>query len=40
VITTLPGGQVERAPDRLDRDFVAAAPNRCWVADFERREVL
>ncbi|MFB7501470.1 IS3 family transposase [Streptomyces sp. NPDC056161] len=34
VITTLPGGQVERAPDRLDRDFVAAAPNRCWVADF------
>ncbi|MFJ4467307.1 DDE-type integrase/transposase/recombinase [Streptomyces sp. NPDC089424] len=34
VITTLPGGQVERAPDRLDSDFVAAAPNRCWVADF------
>jgi putative transposase len=34
VITTLPGGQVERAPDRLDRDFVAAALNRCWVADF------
>ncbi|MGW0963661.1 IS3 family transposase [Streptomyces gelaticus] len=21
-------------PDRLDRDFVAQAPNRCWVADF------
>ncbi|HEY8978148.1 MAG TPA: IS3 family transposase [Streptomyces sp.] len=34
VITTLPGGQTERAPDLLDRDFVAAAPNRCWVADF------
>ncbi|WP_405652743.1 IS3 family transposase [Streptomyces sp. NBC_00019] len=34
VITTLPGGQVERAPDRLERDFVAKAPNRCWVADF------
>ncbi|MGW9032865.1 IS3 family transposase [Streptomyces sp. NPDC055722] len=34
VITTLPGGQVERAPDRLERDFVAEAPNRCWVADF------
>ncbi|MFE7046729.1 IS3 family transposase, partial [Streptomyces atratus] len=34
VITTLPGGQAERAPDRLDRDFVAQAPNRCWVADF------
>ncbi|WP_326589267.1 IS3 family transposase [Streptomyces brevispora] len=34
VITTLPGGQTERAPDLVDRDFVAAAPNRCWVADF------
>ncbi|MFE2039176.1 IS3 family transposase [Streptomyces scopuliridis] len=34
VITTLPGGQVERAPDRLERDFVAKAPNRCWAADF------
>ncbi|MEU7382013.1 IS3 family transposase [Streptomyces sp. NPDC042207] len=34
VITTLAGEQVERAPDRLDRDFVAAAPDRCWVADF------
>ncbi|MGW0212711.1 IS3 family transposase [Streptomyces sp. NPDC003233] len=34
VITTIPGGQVQRAPDLVDRDFVAAAPNRCWVADF------
>ncbi|MER6106513.1 DDE-type integrase/transposase/recombinase [Streptomyces sp. NPDC001832] len=34
VVTTLPGGQVDRAPDRLDRNFVAQAPNRCWVADF------
>ena len=34
VVTTLPGGQVERAPDLVDRDFVAGAPNRCWVADF------
>ena len=34
VITTLPGGQVDRAPDLVERDFVAAAPNRCWVADF------
>ncbi|MGA5276328.1 IS3 family transposase [Streptomyces cellulosae] len=34
VITTLPGGQAERAPDLVDRDFVAGAPNRCWVADF------
>jgi len=33
VITTLPGGQTERAPDLLDRDFVDAAPNRCRVAD-------
>ncbi|MFJ5680766.1 IS3 family transposase [Streptomyces sp. NPDC093097] len=34
VITTIPGGQVDRAPDLVDRDFVAVAPNRCWVADF------
>ncbi|MDX3351726.1 MULTISPECIES: IS3 family transposase [Streptomyces] len=34
VITTLPGGQTQRAPDLIDRDFVAGAPNRCWVADF------
>ncbi|MFE9132572.1 IS3 family transposase [Streptomyces sp. NPDC007355] len=34
VITTLPGGQAERSPDLPDRDFVAGAPNPCWVADF------
>ncbi|GLV76357.1 putative transposase for insertion sequence element IS986/IS6110 [Streptomyces hygroscopicus subsp. hygroscopicus] len=34
VITTIPGGQAERAPDLVDRDFVASAPNRCCVADF------
>lgn len=34
VITTIPDGSVERAPDLLDRKFVASAPNRCWVADF------
>ncbi|MFR9800641.1 IS3 family transposase, partial [Streptomyces sp. MS06] len=34
VITTIPGGQAERAPDLVDREFVASAPNRCWVADF------
>ncbi|WP_329453200.1 IS3 family transposase (plasmid) [Streptomyces sp. NBC_01724] len=34
VITTLPGGQAGRAPDLVDRDFVADSPNRCWVADF------
>ncbi|SCD54465.1 putative transposase [Streptomyces sp. DpondAA-D4] len=34
VLTTIPDQQAERAPDRVDRDFVAGAPNRCWVADF------
>jgi putative transposase len=33
--TTIPGGaQSQRAPDLLDRDFTAAAPNRKWVTDF------
>ncbi|MGX1025347.1 transposase InsO family protein [Streptomyces ambofaciens] len=34
VITTLPDPAAARAPDRVDRDFVAPAPNRTWVADF------
>jgi putative transposase len=34
VVTTIPDQQAERAPDRVDRNFVASAPNRCWVADF------
>ncbi|MEU3434701.1 IS3 family transposase [Streptomyces sp. NPDC006863] len=34
IITTTPEGSVERTPDLLDRNFVAPAPNRCWVADF------
>ncbi|MFB7329495.1 DDE-type integrase/transposase/recombinase, partial [Streptomyces sp. NPDC056190] len=34
VITTIPDASAERAPDLVDRDFVATAPNRCWVADF------
>jgi len=34
VITTIPAAGAERAPDLVDRDFVAPAPNRCWVADF------
>ncbi|MDQ0956430.1 transposase InsO family protein [Streptomyces sp. B4I13] len=38
VITTLPGGQAGRAPDLVDRNFVAGAPNRCWVADFTTSE--
>ncbi|MEU0664256.1 IS3 family transposase, partial [Streptomyces lavendulocolor] len=33
VVTTVPGGLVERAPDLVERKFVAGAPNRCWVAD-------
>ncbi|GAB2865207.1 hypothetical protein GCM10022221_76840 [Actinocorallia aurea] len=33
-ITTVSDPSAARAPDLLDRDFVAAAPNRCWVADF------
>ncbi|MEU2714200.1 IS3 family transposase [Streptomyces sp. NPDC007205] len=31
VITTLPGGQAERAPDRLERDFVVATFSRRLV---------
>jgi len=33
--TTTPDGQAaQRAPDLVDRDFTASAPNRLWVADF------
>ncbi|WP_369384200.1 IS3 family transposase [Streptomyces sp. cg36] len=34
VITTIPDPCAPRAQDLVDRDFVASAPNRCWVADF------
>ncbi len=34
VITTITDPAAGRAPDLVDRDFVASAPNRCWVADF------
>lgn len=34
VITMIPDPSAPRAPDLVDRDFVADAPNRCWVADF------
>ncbi|CAM5591207.1 Transposase OS=Kitasatospora aureofaciens OX=1894 GN=GCM10010502_68970 PE=4 SV=1 [Kitasatospora aureofaciens] len=34
VITTMVDPAAECAPDLVDRDFVAGAPNRCWVADF------
>src|ERR1035437_6467430 len=32
--TTITDGQSTRAPDLVDRDFKAAAPNRLWVSDF------
>lgn len=32
--TTIPGKDARRAPDLLDRDFTAAAPNCKWVTDF------
>ncbi len=34
VITTVANPAAARAPDLVDRNFVAAAPNRTWVADF------
>jgi len=34
VRTTIADPSAERAPDLLDRAFVAEAPNRIWVADF------
>jgi putative transposase len=34
VRTTIPDPGHERAPDRVNRDFTAARPNRTWVADF------
>jgi putative transposase len=32
--TTITDGQSTRAPDLVDRDFKASAPNRLWVSDF------
>jgi putative transposase len=32
-ITTHPDRHSERAPDLVDRDFTAGAPNRLWVVD-------
>jgi len=32
--TTVVDEQADRAPDLVDRDFTAHAPNRLWVADF------
>jgi putative transposase len=38
--TTTPGGEAPAAPDLVQRDFSAPAPNRLWVADLERHEAL
>ena len=32
--TTIPDGQADRAPDLVERNFSASAPNRLWVSDF------
>jgi len=40
VRTTISAKDGRRAGDLLDRDFTAAAPNRVWVADFERHEAF
>jgi putative transposase len=37
---TIPDDQASRPADLVDRDFSADAPNRLWVADFERHEAL
>jgi transposase InsO family protein len=34
VRTTVPDPSAESAPDLVKGNFVASAPNRCWVADF------
>jgi transposase InsO family protein len=34
VRTTVPDKHADRAPDRLERDFAAPAPNQRWVTDF------
>jgi putative transposase len=38
--TTTPSSEGRRATDLLERDFTAPAPNRVWVADFERHEAF
>jgi transposase InsO family protein len=40
VRTTIPGKDGSRAGDLLNRQFRAEAPNRVWVADFERHEAF
>ena len=38
--TTIPVKDARRAPDLLDRDFTASAPNRKWVTDFTDPNVV
>ena len=38
--TTIPDPAATRAQDLVKRDFKPLAPNRLWVADFERHEAL
>jgi putative transposase len=38
--TTVPGSGPDTRPDLVDRQFVASAPDRLWVADIERHEAL
>lgn len=38
--TTFPDLSAPRPFDLVDRDFTVTAPNRLWVADFERHEAL
>lgn len=38
--TTISAKDGVRAGDLLNRDFTSEAPNRVWVADFERHEAL
>ena len=40
VFTTRPDHRAERAPDLVDREFHAEAPNQLWVVDLERHEAL
>jgi putative transposase len=39
-VTTKPDKSAQRPPDRVNRDFTAAAPNRLWIVDFERHEAF
>jgi hypothetical protein len=40
VRTTIPGKDTDRPGDLVNRQFRAEAPNRIWVADFERHEAF